>query len=569
MSTFLDELEERYFFDKDEETTEKVSTLDRLSKDEEALQFDDALDPSSPNYAPLSTTDENLENLQPEYRGEVLPFSEGIREDGTYGLYFDPTTGALGGLQKAFNDMFGKNGVMQFITTKGEEGIDPASEEGLRAITNIAAMVTPTSQKTKFRMREGKNKTITPTTKQLKVAAGNQYEEAKNMGAEYSAKSVKKLVKKIKETEFVDNFPVEEMPKLTKILKRLEKQPKGATGVPLQTIIKIRQSLGKYIPSTNKNVARGGEGITKIIDDFIKTDSGNVTFPRLPSQNKTIVPLTQGTGVRALRTKKLDLPSQRVADPDRLKIMSDLYFKANANNRTAEISKTLENIPKTVKRTAQARGSSSQDSMQRTEVLKKFPTSDRGTVQDLPFDESDAINRIVAGTKIGNLARTTGQALNFPASRLAFTAGGAGYGFGFDPLAGSLLAALALGGPVASRYAGKVTKNEIEKLAERVRKRSPEGKKAAAEDTLIQETGRATSNLARKIPAKTALARALLSGSMANAESTMLPPNQENMSRGFGGARMPSTSPSLFDRMGNVINPPIESYLGFDPDKFY
>ena len=493
------------------------------------------------------------------------PVSRGIRDDGSVGAYLDWDAGVTGGVR----NMMGKaSAIMEFINTKGERGLDPRSKEGLDATIELALMFATKSVASRANVTAAKS--IVPTTKEILKTANQQYKQAKNMGAGYSYRSIKELIAKIKNTEFTDDLPINKMTALTQTLKRLGKQPKGQNpSVPLSTLIRLRRDASGYGKNKNKNVQRGSVKITKLIDEFIQADAGNVTFPNLasgkPVPGKSVTPFMQGNNVRPASTGG-QLPPMRVADPKRHAEMVKLFKDGNTNYAAGQSSKTLEAIPLQAERMGGVTGKTDLDTAQRVAVTKAFPSSaDLSKISGRTANEVGQINRIVAGNKTRNAIRLAGNTLNSMQGRaVQMGLGAAGLISGYPPAG---IMAAAAGGPILTSVAKGETKRQIRNLAKNIRSKSALGKENRANDTALKKLGRGADFAQRKFPQLT-LAKALMANEIER-KNNALPPNQGDMAGLQVGIPYPVDRDPNRGKKRNIFNPTIEDLIGFDPDKFY
>jgi hypothetical protein len=552
--------------------TELLNRIEEKLKKEKPVSErpESVLDKVSKKYGlevtPLDVTqDDTLGEVNEGEQGyeaqnmSFLPISRRTGDDGNVETYFNLDAGFTGSVQKVMDKA---SSMMEFIKTNGEKGLDPRSKLGVDAAAEVAALFATKSVASRANVTAAKS--IVPTTKEILKTANQQYKQAKNMGAGYSYRSIKELIAKIKNTEFTDDLPINKMTALTQTLKKLGKQPKGQNpSVPLSTLIRLRRDASGYGKNKNKNVQRGSVKITKLIDEFIQADAGNVTFPNLasgkPVPGKFVTPFMQGNNVRPASTGG-QLPPMRVADPKRHAEMVKLFKDGNENYAAGQSSKTLEAIPLQAERMGGVTGKTDLDTAQRVAVTKAFPSSaDLSKISGRTANEVGQINRIVEGNKTRNAIRLAGNTLNSMQGRAVQMGLGAAGLMSGVPAAGIMAAAA--GGPILSSVAKGETKRQIRNLAKNIRRESALGKENIANDTALKKLGRGADFAQRKFPQLT-LAKALMANEIER-KNNALPPNQTNMSRGFGGARVSKQS------LGSLFNPPIEELIGFDPNKFY
>jgi len=216
--------------------------------------------PAGPNIQGLS--DDDLARAaanappspKPTYSGGILPFSIGPDGKGQ----FDSNAGILGSLKRAFTlpgDVYAGR-------------IDPKSEEGLARALEMGATLSPASPAMKARSLSGALKTVpgkAPTAKALEEAADAGYDQLRNLGVDYSAKSVDELARGVQANLEKDGILAELAPKTHAIIQKLQNPPEGAVA-PLAGLEAARRAsrlAAKDFSNPTEQVAA-----SRLIDDL-------------------------------------------------------------------------------------------------------------------------------------------------------------------------------------------------------------------------------------------------------------------------------------------------------------
>lgn len=379
-------------------------------------------------------------------KGSFLP----LRTDEKDNLKFDPTTGILGS-------------ILSGATAPGDVAmgrLDPNSPEAMRRAFDFTAIASPVSAATRAASTvvPGTLKTLTrgqpkvPTAQELKAASSAGFDQARNLGVDYSAEAVKSMGDDIARSLEADGFFAELAPKTHSILSRLKEPPEGSVS-SLDNLVTLRKTLQEAGGSSDPTERAAASRAINALDDFIAQAD----------------------------------PSSVVAGP--APAASALLQDARGNYAAAMRSGRVTGAEDAAERSAAAAGSGLNIDNRRRQLLNSIlnkPKERRGYSQE----ELALIEEIVRGKFGTNAARWLGN----------FLGGGGGLGAQGPAAVGGALGSLVGGWPGAAigaaippaigaalrAAAGKSTERQISRLDELIRKRSPLYQKATENPPVLE-----------------------------------------------------------------------------------
>lgn len=392
--------------------------------------------PAVPNIQGLS--DEELARAaaqapstpKPTYSGGVLPFSVGPDGKG----YFDSNAGILGSLKRA-------------VTLPGDVfsgKVDPNSDEGLSRALEMAATFSPANPAIRSgdKLIPGVTNNVqagkpnVPTAKALGEAADAGYDQLRNLGVDYSSKSVVDLARGIQAGLERDGVLDMLAPKAFAILKGLQNAPADSVAT-ITGLEAARRSLRLAAKDfTNPTEQLAAERIMGGLDDFIaKGDPGSVVAGPAAAASK-IAGDARGNYAAAQRSNRL----------------TGLQDTAELRASAANSGQNLDNSIR----------------QRIVDVLVK-PKESAGFIES----ELGQLEGIVRGSKTANAARYVGNLFGGGGGMGAMVTGAAGgYMTGSPGLSAAAIAVPATG-YAAKQIANKITSSGLRAVDEATRARSP------------------------------------------------------------------------------------------------
>ncbi len=208
----------------------------------------------------------NAGRAQPQpYSGSILPMSR----DAEGNVSFDSNAGIIGTLKRAF--------MLPGEVAAGK--VDPLSEEGTGRALEMAAAVSPVpapmrageriipGQGMAYRKQEVKP----PSADALRTAASEGYDQARNMGVEYSSDAVRNMAQGLQRELETDGVIAELAPKSFSVLRKLQEPPAGSTA-SLSGMDAARRAFGHagrdfQNPTDQLAAGRGQAGIDRFLTD--------------------------------------------------------------------------------------------------------------------------------------------------------------------------------------------------------------------------------------------------------------------------------------------------------------
>lgn len=392
--------------------------------------------PPQPSATPSleGVSDEELTRLQaqanpkPTYSGGILPFSVGPDGKG----YFDSNAGIIGSLKRAFT--------LPGDVYSGK--VDPNSEEGLSRSLEMAATVTPANPAIRAgdKLIPGVGKNMVPgkapTAKALEEAADAGYDQLRNLGVDYSAKSVDQLARGLQANLERDGILAELAPKTHAILQKLQNPPDGAVAsiMGLEAARRALRLAAKDFANPTEQLA--SSRLIDGLDGFIaKNDASSVVA---------------GPAAAAAR----------IAEEAR-----GNYAAAQRSNRLAGIEDTAE------LRSAAANSGQNLDNSLRQRVVDVLVNPQKRA----GFSEKELgqLEDVVRGTSTGNAARYVGNLFGGGGGMGAMVAGGIGGYMTGSPGFSLATAAVPATGYAAKQVANRITSGGLKAVDEATRARSP------------------------------------------------------------------------------------------------
>ena len=377
--------------------------------------------------------DSDTADRNKNYRGSILPLST----DAEGNPRLDWNQGITGFAKRAIQ--------LPEQVYSGE--VDPTSEEGARRTLEAATAVTPLSAvsraggvlapKTAFRQPE----TVAPTRAAIKEATDAGYNEARNLGAEYTPKSISNWADEaIRALDEGGNI-APNYPEIHNLLNTLRDVPSGAKSISLNALDAIYKQLGKLGGSPDAAKASAANMVKHSFDEY-----------------------HQGMG-------PMDLVSGTASPQRAAQILKDARGNAAAGFRSDRVT-GLEQTA--ARRTAAANSGRNSDNNIR-QRLTSLIESNKGS-RGLSEGEKQAIDDIIFGRPLKNAYRYIGNMLG-GGGGLGSTVLSAGAAAGGAATMGPMGAALALLPPAIGAgtrgAANRMTQKELSMLDELMRSRSP------------------------------------------------------------------------------------------------
>jgi hypothetical protein len=369
-------------------------------------------------------------------RASLLPFS---KETATGNVAFDPDAGLLGMAKRTF-------------MTPGDVAggrLDPESPEGARRMAEWALTVTPSTPArvtaeavvpgTLKSLRLGEKKV--PTAQELKAAGSTGFEEARNLGVDYSPEAVKSMVDDLTRSLQESGFDSITAPKTSALLAKAGAIPEaegGAVVTSLNNLISLRKALQEAAGSGEPSERNAASRAIAALDEFISAADPSSVVAGTASAAGSVLDTARGNYAAAMR--------------------SDSVTKAvNKAERNAAKSNSGQNL----------------DNATRQRLESILDKEARGWSKE----ERQLLDDIVRGKHGANVARYVGNLLG----------GGGGLGQALTSGLGATLGHM-VGGPgvaiagatippaigvTAKQIGAKITQSQARKLDELLRMRSP------------------------------------------------------------------------------------------------
>lgn len=369
------------------------------------------------------------------HRGTMLPMS---KVEATGENYFDPDAGLLGVVKRAV--MTPGDVAMGNLNPESPEGIRRTAEMGMTFTpmgpgVRAAEAIVPGSLKS---LKMGTPKV--PTIEELKAAASSGFTQARNLGVDYSADSLKSLGDDITRSLEAEGFFAETAPKTFSLLSRVKQPPEGSVA-SLDNFITLRKSLQKAAGDfSNPTEQAAASRVISAIDEFLVAADPKSVVAGPASSVPPIINDARGNYAAAKRSEDLSGAITQ-AEIDAAAANSGL----NLDNRTRQL---LNSILKNDKRT---RGYSK--------------------------EELAVLERAVRGDFGANLARYVGNLFGggggLGSAMTSMFGSGAGYLLGGMPGAVAGAGAPAAIGMTARKIGAGITQRAAKDLDEMLRMRSP------------------------------------------------------------------------------------------------
>jgi len=401
--------------------------------------------------APFEEAARKVAESEPSYRYSVLPLSE----DAQGKVHFDPSSGIVGALKRAF-------------TLPGEVvagKVDPTSDEGLARTVEMATAISPGSRAVRAGQPTMVRPVAPPTGEALTQAGRAGYERAGGMGVDYHPRAVNILGETARARVNEKGLNDVLAPKTHKILDMLtEQQPAGAVApfsgvrsarMSLRKLAQERQSDGRPTP----DAAAAGR-VLGHVDTFLENPPEAAVLAGPASEAGQLVKEANANYAAGLRSGKL----QGIEDSAEL--------RAEASNSGKNLDNTLRQRAATLLLSPKSRAGFNKEELKLLENVARGNFT-RNRLRDVG-------NLLGGGGGLGSLAAgaagaATGGAVGGP--------GGAAIGSLAGPAVGQLSRAAA----------NKLTARALSKADEAVRARSPlfEQTQGAAPQEVVSPFGRA------------------------------------------------------------------------------
>tara|TARA_R110000823_G_scaffold313283_1_gene440843 strand:+ start:903 stop:2411 length:1509 start_codon:yes stop_codon:yes gene_type:complete len=400
--------------------------------DSEGVTLEELQAPSNamPAPPPVPTVAPAPNNVIPSnnYQAGILPFSK----DAQGQTQFDTGAGLLGMIKRGFA------APGDVLTGK----LDPTSPEGLQRATEFAGVFTPMSAGMRGRgaISSRNQKQQVPTKKELKKAASEGYEKAKNLGVEYQSSAIQNWANKtIDELNEQSRIP-ETYKEVHGLLKKLANPAPNST-MSVGVINEVYKELGRLAGDPKPAKSATANYVQRSLDDFhfnIKPD---------------------------------DIATNATNPAEAAKILKEARGNAAAGFRSDKITDLL----KSAERKTSAAGSGRNIDNQLRSRLVSFIESKKGS-RGLSKAEQQAVDDVIAGKPTTNALRYFGNLMGGGGGIMssAQQVGAGALGFSVAGVPGLALAAVPpVLGATARQIGGGQTRRGVEKLDELFRTRSP------------------------------------------------------------------------------------------------
>jgi hypothetical protein len=382
-------------------------------------------------------------------RAGLLPFS---KETGTGNVDFDPDAGLLGIIKRSVmapgDIMAGK--------------LDPNTPEGEARAQEMAGVISPIGPAgrassavvpgTLKALRLGQPKV--PTAQELKAAGSAGFEQARNLGVDYSPDAVKSMVDDIARSLQEAGIDSITAPKTSALLAKAGAIPEaedGAVVASLNNLISLRKALQEAAGSGDATERKAASSAIDALDGFIAQADPSSVVAGTASTAGSVLDTARGNYAAAMRS---DTVTRAVT-------------KAERNAAKSNSGQNLDNATR-----------------QRLEsVLDKDA---RGWTPE----EKQLLDDIVRGKHGANVARFVGNFLGGGGGlgSLVSTTVGTGIGAAIGGVPGAIVGGTlpAAVGTTAKQIGASITRKQASKLDELLRKRSPLYQKATESPPVIE-----------------------------------------------------------------------------------
>jgi len=382
--------------------------------------------------------------------GSVLPFSR----DTQGRTFLDPNAGLLGSIISGFK--------APGDVAMGK--LDPQSPEGERRAMEAAGLMISGNPMVNSgdRAIAGTGKNLVkaapevPTAEMLSKAGGAGYQAARDMGVDYAPEAVASLAKEIETALQTKGLRDVHAPEVFSLLRSVETPPVvegGNTIASLPDLLALRDALQASAGNVlNKRESMAASVAIKELDKFLEGHS----------------PESVVAGPAAAAAATLKEANANLAAGHRSDAISTILRKAERRAGTANSGLNVDNAIR-----------------QRLASFLEKPKQTRGFSEE----ELALLEKITAGTKTANAARTIGNLMGGGGGLgAAVSGGGAGAIAGLlgGPITGAAVGAgVPLTGIALRKLAASLTKREVELLGEIIRKRSPLYEKSVANPPMV------------------------------------------------------------------------------------
>jgi hypothetical protein len=233
------------------------------------------------------------------YTGAILPFSV----DAQGNKSFDSDAGLLGSLKRSF--------MLPGDVYAGK--VDPMSEEGIgRALEFATTFASPSPAiragdraipGTSLAMRRGKVEP--PSAEALKEAARVGYDQVRDAGVDYSAKSVQTLARAAQSELEKDGILKELAPKSFSILDKLSNAPEGAVA-PISGIEAARRAFGNAAKDfANPTEQLAAKRVMERLDQFVMDPDASSVVAGAAGEAGSVLKAARGNYAAAKRSGSL------------------------------------------------------------------------------------------------------------------------------------------------------------------------------------------------------------------------------------------------------------------------
>lgn len=406
-----------------------------------------------------------LDAKKPKVSGTILPFSRD-----SSGAYFDSNAGVFGMAKGLFS------AVKDAVTLPGDVMAGRADPNDLATIDRAigaGVLATPVGVGTRAGLGfmgaispRARQKPIPPTAEELKAAASAGYQQARDLGVDYSANAVSRMASTLKAGLENDGFLPELAPKTFKLLKRFEDPPEGAIA-QLSGLDAARRAFGQAAKDFNNPTEQlAARRLIEGIDDFIAAANPKTVLAGDAAAARDIITTARGNYAAGKR-------SERIGEAKGLAISrgESSHSGFSFDNPIRQTIRSLLNSRK-----------------------KSAGFSD---------EEIAALKGVIKGTRPRNAARRIGNLFGGGGGLGSFAAravgGGAGAAVGGVP--GAAVGAVASGaiGRGGREIANALAKRSLNNADELVRSRAPLAKETAAIAPFIETNPDARAAIVRAL----------------------------------------------------------------------
>lgn len=411
--------------------------------------FDQAFNPSAPRNAAAERPElkddimgmvnagldfvKGGKQTQMPYSGSILPFSK----DSQGNVSFDSNAGIVGAAK----------GLIGGIGDVMSGRVDPKSDQGIANITNAAMVGTPVSAATRGGLgwagaqMKTRAPVATPTGEELLTTGGQQFDMARQMGTRYDPAAVNTMALNVRTQLLNAGFRKKNAPGTFAELKGLIKPPEPGAFATIEDLHAVRQALGRASQNfTKPSDQEAARVLIEAIDGFI--------------QNPDPAAVMAGPAAAA----------------------GEVWGNAKGNYAAGKRSDRLVDNPFSLDEKAARRAAATNSGLNKDNTIRQRVASlleNPQTRSGFNTEEIALLETVANGTAPRNLTRFVGNLLGGGGGLAgAIVAGGTGLTFGGPVGAAVGVTPLAVG-VGAKALGGRLTKNALDKSAERVRQRSP------------------------------------------------------------------------------------------------